>query len=140
MRCDAMRCDATAPTTTTTTTIMTKTTKTRQRRRQRGVTAAVTAAAIWWLVMGGDSMEGQVLRGVVRYVHNASCSMVVVRYDCGQYSRNRARALIPLSERRRRFEPVSDFVSRLLCNRYSYQSQSPRNFQVRNSDIAEYFW
>nr|KAF7404372.1 hypothetical protein H0235_015066 [Vespula pensylvanica] len=80
-----MRCDATAPTTTTTTTITTKTTKTRQRRRQRGVTAAVTAAAIWWLVMGGDSMEGQVLGGVF----------------------------------------------------YFYWSQSPQNFQVRNSDIAE---
>lgn len=50
-------------------------------------------------------------------MHNASHSIRLGRacYDCGQRSRN-SRPLIPLSDRHRHFEPVSDFVSRSLCN------------------------
>ena len=62
------------------------------------------------------------VRRTLSTVHKGTCTMPATRYGSAMrvtiaVSRSRnSRPLIPLSDRHRHFEPVSDFVSRSLCN------------------------
>lgn len=75
-------------------------------------------------------------------MHNASHSIRLGRacYDCGQRSRN-SRPLIPLSDRHRHFEPVSDFVSRSLCNWPAItRSPTEKNKKAEHATTSFFFF